>query len=120
MSSNRSIKFDRVKDIAMGNIEAILNNIVRNNYKDDSIISYTIGFIGSIKALCDGKFIRAGKVSILLRDKVKEFIRGLDIRCIGELLEVLPSRIDERLPAWLYKGAVPCLDEDGWVLVPST
>ena len=119
MSSNRSIKFDRVKDIAMKNIEAILNNIVRNHYRDDSISSYTIGFIGSIKALCDGKLIRAGKASILLRDKVKEFIRGLDIRCIGELLEVLPSYVGG-LPAWLYKGAVPCLDEDGWVLVPST
>lgn len=122
MSSNRSITFERVKEIALQNVSRIrlhIEKVLYGTVGNEGV--GMVGFLGSIKAyLGDGNIIRARSATKEFEDKIVEFIRGLDIRCIGELLEVLPSRMDERLPAWLYKGAVPCLDEDGWVLVPST
>lgn len=122
MSSNRSITFERVKEIALQNVSRIRIHIEKVQYGTLSGGEVgMIGFLGSIKAfLGDGNIIRARSATKKFEDKIVEFIRGLDIRCIGELLEILPPGTDQRLPAWLYKGAVPCLDEDGWVLVPST
>lgn len=121
MSSSRSITFERVKEIALQNVSRIRLHIEKVLYGTVSSEEVgMVGFLGSIKAyIGDGNIIRARSATKAFEDKIVEFIRGLDIRCIGELLEVLPPWIDKRLPAWLYKGAVPCFDEDGWVLVPS-
>lgn len=124
-SDNRSIAFERIKNIALENVHLIRRNLIRLiwDVPDDGItrayIDYTAGIVGSIKALKDGKIIRAAGVLRMLDCKIRDFIRGLDIRCLGELLELIPKGCDSRLPAWLYKGAIPCMYEDGWVLVPA-
>lgn len=116
--AGRFISFERVKAIALENVEAICRNITERDYGTRS--SYLVtGLIAAAKSYIEGKPIRATQACWLFYEKVREFIRGLDIRCIGELLDILPSRTDSRLPAWLYKGAVPCMYEDGWVLVPA-
>lgn len=111
----RFISFERVKTIALENVEAICNNIARDHGTRHSCI---VGLLAAMRSYIDGKPIRAKRMYGLLLEKTREFIRGLDIRCIGDLLDVLPRGTDHRLPAWLYKGAIPCMYEDGWVLVP--
>ena len=115
--AGRFISFERVKTIALENVEAICRNITEHAYGTRS--SHLAGLLAAAKSYIEDKPIRAKQACWLFSEKVREFIRGLDIRCIGELLDILPSGTDSRLPAWIYKGAVPFMGEDGWALVPS-
>ena len=52
-------------------------------------------------------------------DTLEAFIRGLDVRCIGELAELVPEGMDDRLPGWAYGPAEAGLEETGREISPS-
>lgn len=111
----KKISFDRVKDILVSNVPAITNRIC-----GDSVWSFPAhALLGAAKSYVDGKPVRAGRVASMMADKIREFIRNADVRCLGDLLQLLPKRYDDRLPEWLYGPVEAWLGENGWELVPA-
>jgi hypothetical protein len=108
--------FERVKKIALENVQAISDRLGTGEVSLWSSAAHTL--IAAMKTYVDGKPIRARRVALIIQDKVREFIRGLDVRCVGELLELIPKGLDSRLPGWLYGPVDACLEDEGWVLVP--
>lgn len=108
------ILFDRVKDILVSNVPAISGRLCGDS--EWSFAARTL--VGAMKSYADGRPVRAGRVASMVADKVREFVRGADVRCLGELLRLLPKGWDSRLPGWLYGPVDAWLGDDGWVLVP--
>lgn len=114
---NKTILFERVKKIALENIQTISDRLGAGEGSLWSSAACTL--IAAMKTYVDGKPIRARRVALMIQGKVREFIRGLDVRCVGELLELIPKGLDNRLPGWLYGPVEAYLGEDGWELVPA-
>lgn len=110
------ISFDRVKDILVSNTPGILHNVCGGS--ECSFASAAAALIGAMKSYVDGKPVRASRVASMMEDKVREFVRNADVRCLGDLLRLLPKGCDSRLPGWLYGPVDAQLEDGGWVLVP--
>lgn len=114
----RKIAFERVKKIALENVGPISDKLGAGGGSLWSSAANML--VTAMKTYVDGKPIRARRVALMIQDKVREFIRGLDVRCIGELLELCPQYVDNRLPGWLYGQVDAYMDYDTgeWMLEP--
>lgn len=108
------ISFNRVKDILVSNTPAISGRLCGESQW--SLAAHAL--IGAMKSYVDGKPVRAGRVASIMEDKIREFIRNADVRCLDDLLQLLPKRYDDRLPGWLYGPVEAYLEDDGWMLAP--
>ena len=114
----RKIAFERVKKIVLENIDRLpalqcnpkLAVAVVKRYLDDGTILAT-------RQSWDPK--RPSSYN-LLKARIAEFVNRVDVRCIGELLELCPQCVDNRLPGWLYKQVDAYMDCDTgeWMLEP--
>ena len=113
--NNKTISFECVKKVALENIERIREHICKPHKATVVAVKHYLetGEAMRTKAYgCPNVFSR-------LTETLEGFIRGLDVRCIGELLELIPRGLDNRLPGWLYGPVEAQLGEDGWELVPA-
>lgn len=113
---DKVMQFERVKKIALENVQRISDRLGAGKVSLWSSAAQTL--VAAMKTYVDGKPIRARRVALMIQDKVREFIRGLDVRCVGELMELIPEGLDNRLPRWLYGPVDAYLEDEGWVLVP--
>ena len=112
------ISFERVRKIVLENIDrlpALQANAefavaVVKKYLDDGTILATRQ---SFDPKCPSAYN-------LLKARIVEFVSNVDVRCIGELLELCPPWVDNRLPGWLYKQVNAYMDCDTgeWMLEP--
>lgn len=113
---DKMIQFERVKKILISNVQAISHRIGVNG---GSMFSFAAtALIGAAKSYADGAPVRACRVALMIQDKIREFIKSADVRCVGELMELLPRGYDSRLPGWLYGPVDAYFEDEGWVLVP--
>ena len=110
----KTISFDKVKDILVSNTPEISDRICGGSQW--SLAAHAL--IGAAKSYVDGAPVRAYRVASMMADKVREFVRNADVRCLGELLQLLPKGYDSRLPGWLYGPVDAWLEDNGWVLAP--
>ena len=113
------ISFERVRKIVLENIDrlpALQANAefavaVVKKYLDDGTILATRQ---SFDQKCPSAYN-------LLKARIVEFVNGVDVRCVGELLELCPQWVDNRLPGWLYKQVDAYMDPDTgeWMLEPG-
>lgn len=113
---DKMIQFERVKKIALENVGPISDKLGAGGGSFWSSAANTL--VAAMKTYIDGKPIRARRIALMIQDKVREFIRGLDVRCVGELMELIPEGLDSRLPRWLYGPVDAYLEDEGWVLAP--
>jgi hypothetical protein len=118
---DKKIPFERVKKIALENISAIHQRLCSAHKATVVVVKHYLetGEALRTRANADGERAGCPSVSGRLTETIKEFIQGLDVRCVGELLELIPKGLDNRLPGWLYGPVVAQLGEDGWELVPA-
>ena len=111
---DRTIPFERVKKIALQNVGIIRQHICRIHKATLVAVKHYLqtGEVLSTQAY--------GSPSVMakLTETLEGFIRGLDVRCVGELLELIPKGLDNRLPGWLYGPVDAYLEDEGWVLAP--
>lgn len=115
---DKMIQFERVKEIALENVGAISDKLGIGVNSVSLWPSAARTLVAAMKTYVDGKPIRARRVALMVQDEVREFIRGLDVRCVGELMELIPKGLDSRLPGWLYGPVDAYLEDEGWVLAP--
>lgn len=109
------ITFDRVKKIALQNDWRIREHICKAPQASLVMVQH---YLETGEAMRTRK-MDCPNVFSKLTGMLDEFIRELDVRRIGELLELIPKGLDNRLPGWLYDGVTAEMDEDGeWVLYP--
>ena len=114
----KTIAFERARKIALANIDRI--PALQNNAK------FAVAALK--RYLDDGTVLKTRRnwdpkcpsVYNLLRARVSAFVKGCDVRCIDELLELFPRTIDNRIPGWVYNGVVAYMDDDTgeWMLEP--
>lgn len=113
--TERKIRFERVKEIVIGNIElgCVTNEMERNG---------TATMLAFKRCLDGGAVPRPGTRATLLkvRDEVVKYVKSSDVRCANDIIALVPKGTDNRLPGWMYDGVVAELDdEEGWVLCPK-
>lgn len=112
---DKAIPFERVRKIALENIWSIRQRICD---MDKATLVAVKHYLATGEAL---RTQTRGCPNVLdkLTKTLEAFIRGLDVRCVGELLELIPKGLDHRLPGWLYGPVEAVLDENGWEIVPA-
>ena len=110
------IKFERVKKIVLENINSVETHVANMS----KLMVWMVKLYISDGMITRSRW-RSGTPTTegFLRDTIVKYVNGVDIRCLGELLELIPQGIDPRLPAWLYRKVDAVLDDDGWALVPA-
>ena len=60
-------------------------------------------------------------IKVVLRDAVHAFVDGCDVRCVPDLVSLLPRGADDRIPGWVYDGVSAYMDPDTgeWMLKPG-
>lgn len=111
---NKTITFERVKKIALENLGFIRQHICKEHKATLVAVKHYLQTGEALRTQARGCPNAMTKVA----DTLEGFIRGLDVRCVGELLELIPNGMDNRLPGWLYGSVEAQLGEDGWELVP--
>ena len=106
--------FERVKKIALENTGRIRERICRPHKATVAAVGHYLKTGEALRTQAHG----CPNVMSRLTEDIEAFIRGLDVRCVGELLELIPKGLDNRLPGWLYGPVDACLEDEGWVLVP--
>ena len=114
---NKKIPFERVKKIALENSCALHQRLCGAHEATVVAVEHYLETGEALRTRANES--GCPSVSGRLTETIKEFIRGLDVRCVGELIELLPKGVDNRLPGWLYGPVVAQLGEDGWELVPA-
>jgi len=106
------IKFERVKKIVAEHAPKIVEGPLWVGGVKLEVVK-TLGYIAGAPAM---RYWQAARV---ITDELRKAIQQVDVRCVGDLLELVPRGRDDRLPGWLYDGATAEMDEDGdWVLYP--
>lgn len=100
------IPFDRVKRVVLENL----------NWRQPDLATCAIGAIRAYVG--DGVAMTAKDVRSAIMARMRSFVEGADIRCLGELLELCPKGWDNRLPGWLYGEVDAYFGDEGWALVP--
>lgn len=103
----KSISFDRLKQLARENIEHILRCRVR---MEGCIRLVIAEYLDSGRVLHP----RRDVMERLLPDMFRKFIDGCDVRCVGDLLSLVPQGTDNRIPAWVYGRTVAYMDDETW------
>lgn len=118
---NKTILFERVKKIALENLGFIRQHICEEHKAAVVAVKHYLETGEALRTRANAAGAPAGCPSVTgkLTETLEGFIRGLDVRCIGELIELIPKGLDNRLPGWLYGPVVACLGEDGWELAPA-
>lgn len=112
---DKMIQFERVKKIALENIGSIRRHICTGPRASLAAVKHYLETGEALRTRAYG----CPNVESKLAKTLEGFIRGLDVRCIGELLELIPKGLDNRLPGWLYGPVDAYLEDEGWVLVPG-
>ena len=100
------ILFDRVKRVVLENLHCV---------RPDPQIC----FIGAIHAYVgDGVAMTAKDVRRAVMERMRAFVEGADVRCLGDILAYCPKGRDNRLPGWLYGEVEAYFGDEGWALVP--
>ena len=110
----KSISFDRIKQLARENIESILDRRINMaNCTRMMVAAY----------LDNGRVLRLRRDirDRLLPDMFRKFIDGCDVRCVGDLLALVPKGMDKRIPAWVYGRTEAYIDDatGEWKLAPE-
>ena len=105
------IKFERVKQIVAEHAPGIVQGHLADGWRKLEVAK-TLDYIAGAPAM---RFWTAERVVI---DELRKTIRQVDVRCVGDLLELVPRGRDNRLPGWLYDGVTAEMDED-WEWVPA-
>jgi len=111
---DKIISFEHVKKIALEN----LGLIRQHNCTGPEAVVVAIKHYLETGEMLRTKAKGCPNVFSRLVEALEVFIRGLDVRCVGELLELIPKGLDDRLPGWLYGPVDAYLEDGGWVLVP--
>ena len=104
------LKFDRVKAIVKENASLIVHPAYRT---------------GRLTLLAMGRFLdgttpcTTRETGNLLCELISEHIDAADVRCINEIVSLVPQGYDKRLPSWLYGPVDAQLEDDGWTLYPA-
>ena len=108
------IKFERVKKIVAEHAPNIVEGPGWDGWARLEVVK-TLGYISGATAM------RYRQAAQAITDELRKAIQQVDVRCVGDLLELVPRGRDNRLPGWLYDGVTAEMDEDGeWVLVPRS
>jgi len=108
------IKFERVKKIVAEHAPTIVEGHGWSGWAKLEVMK-TLGYIAGAPAMGHRQAVQT------ISDELRKVIQQADVRCIGDLLELVPRGRDNRLPGWLYDGVTAEMDEDGeWVLVPKS
>lgn len=109
--SEKSIKFDRVKTVVKENVGCVMDRI--------------FDWDGRLTLLAMGRFLdgtppcTTRETGDLLCKKIVELVDAADVRCVREIVSLVPKGTDNRLPAWLYGPVEAQLEDDGWTLCPA-
>jgi len=114
---DRTIPFERVKKIALENAEFIRQHVCKPHKAAVVVVKHYLE-TGEALRTCAGGWGDNPNVMAKLTKAIETFIRGLDVRCVGELMELIPKGLDDRLPRWLYGPVDAYLEDGGWVLAP--
>ena len=116
--NNKTIPFERVKKVALENVGRIREHICKPHKATLAAVKHYLETGEALRTTAGGW---GDNPSVLakLTEALERFIRGLDVRCIGELLELIPKGLDNRLPGWLYGPVEAWLGDDGWELIPA-
>lgn len=110
----KSISFNRLKQLTRENIESILKRRVRM----EGCIRLAVAVY-----LDNGSVLhpRRDVMERLLPAMFRKFIDGCDVRCVGELLSLVPHGMDRRIPAWVYGRTEAYMDDETgeWMLAPG-
>lgn len=112
---SRTIPFERVKKVALENVGLVAQHVCGN---DKAALVAVRHYLETGEAL---RTQATGCPNVLdrLTKALEAFIRGLDVRCIGELTELVPKGLDGRLPGWIYGPVEARLGDEGWELAPA-
>ena len=106
------IAFDRVKKIVTDHATNIVEGHGWNGWAKLEVVK-TLGYIAGAPAM------RHRQAAQTITAELCKAIQQVDVRCVGDLLELVPRGRDDRLPGWLYDGVTAEMDEDWeWVLYP--
>lgn len=111
---DKMIQFERVKKIALENAGLIRQHVCKPH---EATVAAVKHYLGTGEVLGTQTY-GSPSVAAKLTETLETFIRGLDVRCVGELMELIPKGLDSRLPGWLYGPVDAYLEDEGWVLVP--
>lgn len=108
--SKKSMKFDRVKTVVKENVMCIVDP------------AYRTGRLAllAMKRFLDGTLpCTTRETGAVLCKRVIEYVDAADVRCVSEIVSLIPKGTDSRLPAWLYGPVEAWLEDDGWTLCPA-
>ena len=111
---DKMIQFERIKKIALENVGLIRQHVCEPHKAAVAAVKHYLETGEVLRTRAYG----CPNVVEKLTKTLEEFIRGLDVRCVGELMELIPKGLDNRLPGWLYGPVDAYLEDEGWVLVP--
>ena len=111
---DKMIQFERVKKIALENVGFIRQHVCKAHKATVVAVKHYLETGEALRTQAYG----CPNVAEKLTKALEVFIRGLDVRCVGELMELIPKGLDNRLPGWLYGPVDAYLEDEGWVLVP--
>lgn len=111
---DRTIRFERVKKIALENVGFIQHHVCKAHKAAVVALKHYLETGEALRTQAYG----CPNIMAEFTETLEAFIRGLDVRCVGELMELIPKGLDSRLPGWLYGPVDAYLEDEGWVLVP--
>ena len=111
---DRTIQFEHVRKIALENVDRIRRHVCKESEAAVVAVRHYLETGEALRTQAYG----CPNVAAKLEEALRGFIRGLDVRCVGELMELIPKGLDDRLPGWLYGPVDAYLEDEGWVLVP--
>ena len=112
---SKTIPFERVKKIALENIGLVRQHVCTTDKASLVAVKHYVETGEALRTQATG----CPNVLNKLTKALEAFIRGLDVRCLGELIELIPEGLDNRLPRWLYGPVEARLEETGWEISPA-
>lgn len=112
----KTISFERLKKIAIGNVSRTALGIGIGDPWDGTA---KIELMNMKSYLSGGDPMRFWPAVRCIEDELKKAISMMDIRCLGELLDLIPKGQVNGVPNWVYDGVNAYMDEDGWMLAPK-
>ena len=108
------ISFERLKKIAIDNVSRIALGM---SSQWDGYAKIELMKMKSY--LSGGEPMRFRPAVKLIEDELNKAISMIDIRRLGELLDLMPKGLVYGVPSWVYDGVDAYMDEDGWMLAPK-
>ena len=107
--SEKSMNFDRVKAIVKENIQLVVYPAYRTGRL--TLLAMKMFLDGSTQSSCTTR-----KIGDMLCKRIAEYVDASDIRCVREIVSLVPKGADNRLPAWLYGPIEARLEDKGWTV----